>query len=471
MKKKLYLKSIYVLLLLTYLLSSCEQENPFSIPIIETQENKDLLQILDSIERNPNWSMMPLQDLKNQFTTGSEPFQITSHLVIKGYVVSSDESGNFFKEFYLQDHPTQPTASFKIVLNLTNSYNRFNIGREVYLYLKDLYIGETISGDGVTAIGGKLDGDEIEVISQNQLPTHLFRTTTTENIIPLPMTFAAINQSHIGLFVEFNEVHFSEDSKRKPYVDQLDDFDTQRIMIGCEGFDFTEFLLETSTFAVFKNELLPEKGGRIAGIITKTYNGNAFILALNTPKDVEMENEICEVINIETYDIVLLEENFEDTAGVIAIPGWTNFNEQGTKLWQSYTDEDSGSKAAKIGSFFSGNDATVSWLITKGISLNSVQNAFLSFETSNSFADGSELEVLISSNWNGELTSISSATWEILPAIIAKDSDSYEQWIHSSYVSLAAYTGTIYIAFKYIGNGNEAFDGTFELDTIQIIGN
>ena len=42
-----------------------------------------------------------------------------------------------------------------------DSYNQFNIGREVYIYLKDLFIGEVRGGDGVFTIGSSMNGDEL----------------------------------------------------------------------------------------------------------------------------------------------------------------------------------------------------------------------------------------------------------------------------------------------------------------------
>lgn len=452
-------------------LFSCINDDAFTIPDIGLEENNALEKILDSLETSSNWTFITIAELKNQFTSGSNPFQITSNQVLKGYVVSSDQTGNFFKEFYLQDHPKNPTTGIKIALNLTNSYNRFNIGREVYIHLKDLYIGEMLLGDGVTAIGGKLEGNEVVMLTENQIQTHLFRSQNTEIITPLSLTFAAINKSHIGLFVAVNDVHFSPELNGKPYVDQIDDFDTQRIMQSCEGFDYTNFILETSTYALFKNEILPSGSGAISGIVTKTYHGDNFVLVINTTSDVQMSGGLCNLLAIEDYPIVLLEEDFEATSGVIDILSWTNYKEAGTKLWRSYVDEDSGSRAAKIGSYSSGNDQTIAWLISPAINLSSVNEAFLSFETSNSFSDGSDLEVLISSDWNGEEANIGMATWYALPANIVKDSDDYSSWVHSSYLSLLEYTGNIYIAFKYTGSGHENFDGTFELDTIKIIAN
>ena len=56
---------------------------------------------------------------------------------------SSDFTGNFYKEFFIQNAPENATDAIKITLNQVDSYNQFNIGREVYISLKGLYLGES----------------------------------------------------------------------------------------------------------------------------------------------------------------------------------------------------------------------------------------------------------------------------------------------------------------------------------------
>ena len=50
----------------------------------------------------------------------------------------------------------------------------------------------------------------------------------------------------------------------------------------------------------------------------------------------------------------------------------------------------------------------------------------LSFETSNSFANGSKLEVFISTDFDGNKDHIKQATWTILPAKIVSNGISFK---------------------------------------------
>jgi hypothetical protein len=157
--------------------------------------------------------------------------------------------------------------------------------------------------------------------------------------------------------------------------------------------------VETSSFASFANNGLPEGGGTINAVVSRDFGGDFTVLVLNSADDVNMTGERCTPSVIEDFSTILLHQDFEATSGEIRIPNWTNYIEAGSKKWRSYTDANSLSRAANIGSFRSSDDHTISWLITEGVNLDTTLEEYLSFETSTSFADGSTLEVFISENW------------------------------------------------------------------------
>jgi len=450
---------------------TCVEDGDFTIPeSLGIEENKDIAKILDSISAE-TLQLKTIGQIKKLYIKGNNPLEVTSNIIVKGYVISSDKSGNFYKEFYMQDAPENPAAGIKIALNLSNSYNKFNIGREVYIRLKGLYIGETNSGNGIITIGGKVkttDITEIENVTVNQIPNHIYRSETTKEIIPKVIDFAQINETNIGTFITLENVFFDAELSGKSYVDPKEDFDTQRKIKTCLGLGYDGVLLETSSFSRFSNETLPEKAGSINAIVSKDFGGNFIVLNLNNTNDVVMDEERCSPLPIADFTTVLLDENFDDQSGDITVLNWMNYREKGTKSWRSYTDSYAQSKAARVGSKNSGDVNTTSWLITKEINLGTTSQEFLSFETSNSFANGSELEVLISTDFNGEENNITTANWTVLPAKIVSDGEGYKNWIHSTYIDLSTYSGAAYIAFKYSGNSNVDFDGTYELDNIII---
>ena len=146
------INKISILAFITLFAYSCVQDDDYSVPqSIGLEENQKLVQLLSEIE-NGSADLMSISEVKNLFVNG-EVNEIESNLVVKGYVSSSDSTGNFYKEFYMQDDIENPTAGIKVSINQVDSYNQFNVGREVYIKLQGLYVGETNSGDGVIAIG------------------------------------------------------------------------------------------------------------------------------------------------------------------------------------------------------------------------------------------------------------------------------------------------------------------------------
>ena len=202
-------KAIILIAFLTTINFSCVQDDDYSIPeSIGLEENQDLIQLIEQINSGVV-DLMTISQVKSFFVSG-EVTLIESNIAVKGYVVSSDMTGNFYKEFYMQDEPSNPTAGIKVVLNQVDSYNQFNIGREVYIKLQNLYIGETNSGDGVVAIGGSLNqyGNEIESITENMAAETILRSSNTTEIIPLSLNLSQINDSHIGTYVQAENVQF-----------------------------------------------------------------------------------------------------------------------------------------------------------------------------------------------------------------------------------------------------------------------
>ncbi|RIA10441.1 uncharacterized protein DUF5017 [Flavobacteriaceae bacterium MAR_2010_72] len=461
----------YLIGVMALFVTSCVQDDDYSIPkSLGIEENRRLEALLNS-----STSAISIAQLKQLFVPG-ETTEIISDIYVKGYVTSSDASGNFYKEFYIQDAPENPTAAIKVALNQTFSYNQFNQGREVYIALKGLFIGEIRTNDGVITIGGISNADnEVEAMTAKQIPEHIFRSTNTETITPLNIPLSLITNKHIGMLITSNNVELISGHIGKHYVEPTADFDTQRTLQSCSGFNYFYFGLETSVFADFKQEILPSGNGSITGIVTKTFNGSNLVLVLNDLNGVNLKGERCSLLNPSNFSI-LISEDFQSSINNanVNITGWTNFAEAGTRVWRVITTSDSGnsgSKIASMGAFNSGQESNIAWLISPSINLDAQGLEFLNFQSSNSFSDNSELEVLISTNWDGTTGNISSANWTALPAAIVSDSEYFQNWVDSGLVDLSGYSGTAYIAFKYIGGDNAAnnFDGNYEIDNFKIL--
>ena len=146
--KTINLKNYLLALLTNVAIVSCVQDDDFSVPeSVGDEENKALTVILDSIATTAI-DVVTISELKAMYNSDPNgdgdnydaiPFRVDTDIVIIGYVSTSDLTGNFYKELYLQDSPENPTAAIKVILNQVDSYNRFNKGREVYIRLRPVY--------------------------------------------------------------------------------------------------------------------------------------------------------------------------------------------------------------------------------------------------------------------------------------------------------------------------------------------
>ncbi|WP_246073333.1 DUF5689 domain-containing protein [Formosa sediminum] len=445
---------------------SCVQDDDFSVPNqLNIEEQQTIIDIQDGL-KNGTYTEISIEALKQQFVAG-EVVQFASNSVVKGYVSSSDKTGNFYKELYLQDQPSNPTAAINIVLNQVDSYNQFNLGREVYILLQDLFLGETASE--ILAIGGAADGNRIDLMSENQIKTHLFRSLITEDLTPLELNFSDINENYIGMYVLISNVEFPEYLIGQSYFNAIDDFDTQRKMQRCEGFSYEEFSLETSSFATFKNEILPSENGTIKGIISKSYGGDDFVLVLNDTKDVALTNTRCSPLNADDF-VVVFEETFNDAIDeqILDTEGWINFAERGQVLWTEQIYSKNG--YAEFGTFGANDTSNVGWLVSPGINLDENLNAFLNFNLAQHHLTSvrNTIDVLISTDFNG--TDVLNATWLEIEAKVPTKYDEWYTFKDSGLIDLSNFSETVYIAFKVTGSGtNEALDGAYQLDDFRIL--
>ena len=460
MKTLSYLK-VSLLILVLGCVTSCVQDDEYTIPNGIGEDLTDGLTLNTTIAAaKASWS-----------GSGTTEFESSEELYMSGYVVSSDAGGNFYKELYIQDDPTNPTSAVRLALDQTDLYTTFEFGRLVYVKLNELHIG---LGDGdVLTIGAK-DGDEITELNSNVINEHVVRSNTVATVTGLPLNFADITTNHIGMFVTIDntQVNGAKDGSLPFFNESVDEYDTKHVMQQCT--DGSTFLLETSAFANFSQLSVPGLNGSISGIISQDFSGDSLILALNEAADINYENTRCDIdcgLATSVGTNVLFSDNFDSYGSGSTITGsWTNFSESGSETWEAYSGSQAiGTRSARIGAYQSGDASTINWLITPSIDFDAQEGEVLTFQTSNSFSDGSTLVVLFSNDWDGTTANINSATWQtVSKATVVPDSQWYTDWVDSGNVDLSCATGIGYIAFKYIGSGDSNFDGTYELEGVSI---
>ena len=93
------IKKISIIIFVSIITFSCVQDDDYSVPqSVGLEENENLTQLLSEID-NGSADLISISEAKNYFIE-DEVNLIESNLVVKGYVISSDFTGNFYKEFY-----------------------------------------------------------------------------------------------------------------------------------------------------------------------------------------------------------------------------------------------------------------------------------------------------------------------------------------------------------------------------------
>lgn len=462
MKKITYILLSVLAITLTFY--SCVEDTDYETPQIACEEP-----VLTG-------NNVPLSNIVTQWVTNlSESpvltFDVDYEDYITVYVTSSDETGNFYKELFVQDSQSEPTTAVKLSIDVQDLYAKYQPGRKLYVYLRGLAIGLNQSGELMMAEVN--DTGISDFIRENKAQSNIKRNCDAVAITPLSVeTPLEINGSHFGMYVKFDNVQFDHLELGKNFVDPLDSFDTHLSINSC--IDYSTIQLETSTFADFKNTPIPEGMGSVEGIITRDYGDDFYVLRVNGPEAFTFDGVRCDpncTFALEQGTTNLFSEDFESLLinDPVSGNGWTNYTEEGSETWEIYNDANSLGKSARIGSFSSGDASTIAWLITPPIDFDAQDAETFVFKTSNSFSDGSNLQLLYSTDWDGTEANITSATWDVFPVgYIVEDSEFYVDWFDSGIIDLSCEEGMTYFAFKYTGSGVAEFDGTYELDEISI---
>lgn len=471
---------LFTLLFALMVVVSCVKDDDYDVPNTQvTAPDIDQSKVID---------ISALRDLllQEQNTSGNPdallPFE-DSDKFITGYVISSDEGGNYFEEMVLQNSPTSPNAGVKVLVDVNPLFTTFEFGRKIYVRLNNLTVGIS---SGVLTLGVG-NGNNIEKIAESNLFDFLIRDVEVATIEPLPIAFEDFSDENTNLYIRLNNVQFNRDEvlgdNRKSFAGEPDDrFDGERTLESCET--GAAAIFSTSTFSDFKSVLLPLGSGTLDGILSYDFFGENYNIVVNDPSSINFDStDRCDPTEVDCGlatakgTNVLFTDFFETQTPGNAITGngWTNYIEAGSEQWEAYTatgNNPSLGISARMQGFNSGDDSNIAWLITPQVNFDNQDGETLNFKTSNSFSDGSTLQLLFSSDWDGNPANVKTATWDLIPAAyITQDSDPFGSWFPSGNVSLDCITGSGYIGIKFVGSGNAAFDGTYEFDEIVINSN
>lgn len=387
--------------------------------------------------------------------------------IIEAYVVSSDESGNFFKTISFQTLATAstPAIGFSVPVDASNLYIDYRIGNKVYLKLKDQYTDVSYGGVRIGSIYvNSYNEGGVGRLSQNDYKNVLHASCTTlgEDLLVRRLTIPdLVSDANINTLVELSDVQFTEAAIGRHYFEATNNVGgaTNWSLIDKFG---NQVLFRTSSYADFAQSMVPGGNGKVRGVLTKF--GSDYQLLARSEKDVVMTAPRIVPFFSQDFQTVVDKTN-------LSLPGWANIVQSGTIFWKGTVY--SGNGYAEFNTTGAKVLSNIAWLISPKIDMDTHTNEILTFRTAQHHLDVdsplNSLEVYISSNFDG--LNVTKATWIPLKVILPKQATPWYQFVGSGGVDLSTYTGKINIAFKYTGSGkNLALDGAFQVDDVQVFG-
>ena len=167
---------------------------------------------------------MTIAELKALYTKHGTPIEIEDEIIIKGQVVSSDESGNIYRELYIQD----ATGAIDVKIGKSSMYNDYKIGQWIYVNCQGLTLGEygyksgNNGGAGMLQLGmedptGTYETAYIDV--QAIIDSHIFRGAMGTPIAPVELAEADVMKAeNIGKYVTLRGLTYSKEQFALVYI-------------------------------------------------------------------------------------------------------------------------------------------------------------------------------------------------------------------------------------------------------------
>lgn len=453
------------LLFIVLLLNSCVKTDDYEVP--------KAIDIEDNFEGNVT-SISAIKGNYKPVDGAIYTFQNTETF-LEGFVISSDEAGNFYKKLIIQDRAANPTSGIQILVDNASLFSTYEFGRKIYIKLDGLSLW---FNNGVFQLGIQIRGD-VEAIPATLIDEHIIRSSITAEIEALSLDISEFNESYRNLYIRLEDIQFNKnlvrEEKRFTFAsDVIDRFDGERQIESCST--GSSSFLSTSTYSNFKSLLLPQFSGSLEGVLTRNFYDDHFVVILNSPEDLNFENDSrCDPMFLKCGENetrgskVLFEENFVGISNenILDTRGWTNVNVYGgnERFEDGILNSD---RYIRISAFNTQENPLEAWLITPGISLKEASDAVLSFDIKSSYDNGILLSVLISTDFTGNPLS---TEWQLLDAKIPVGPTSqYGTGFTNSKIDISCLDGTVHVAFRYLGAAPDKTT-TYDIDNIRVTAN
>lgn len=412
---------------------------------------------LDGIQKDPckfdpqSSQRISIRDLKQLSYVGNYS-TITQNLYVKAVVTANDETGNFYKQIYIQDE----TGGIGLKINKNKLFQdyRFMVGRTLFIKLDGLNIGKSF---GETQLGMPYNNN-LGGIEEQDLYKFVFNAGEgLATVTPIVKNIEELTPNDVGTLVKIPNVQFSlanfnnnDLTSPKTFTDGTNY--TIRTLENCAG---STLNVSTSKFANFANNLLEAGRGYAIGIYTQNFNN--YNLMLVNALGADLDDPRCDGT---TPPTILVFEGFDSNP---LIADWLSYSVTGDEKWD-YQQFGNPKPSVVMKGYNGGNKKNRDYLISKEISLTGYSQYYLSFDSDVKY-NGEPLKVLITTNYTGNPET---TQWTQLDATLDSNSNDFNTWTNSGSISLAAFKNKkVRVAFLY--NSSESAAPTWQIDNFKIV--
>lgn len=228
----------------------------------------------------PEATNIAIKDLKALI--GERAVVIEQDIIIGGYVTSSDQAGNFYKSFTIED----ATGGAEIMAGLYDTHNTYPLGAYQTVHLEGCAIGQHY---GITQIGmppASYSTYPTEYFSsQVLLDRHIHRYAVIKHIAPEPLLIADLEPSMCGRLVNIGDLHYDKEQTSAIWNEEAEGrWMGYNIFVNEKG---EKIAVYTSEYADYAQKQLPTGKVAITGILQRGKVGNEeiYMIKMRDEKD------------------------------------------------------------------------------------------------------------------------------------------------------------------------------------------
>lgn len=225
-----------------------------------------------------------ISEIKAKYVPG-EITAIGENKYMRGVVAADDESGNIFKSLILQDD----VAGMTVLVDLVEMHQVYFRGREVFVNVKDLFIGDF---NGLIQIGAGEDADG----DMLRIPETIAREIVLPGkfigeVEPIDLTINELNDQYQSMLVRLSDVQFIANEVGTTFADPSNPAGPRSLNKTVENCNGDNITVRNSGFADFASATIPADQGSLTAVYGVF--GSTQQLTIRDLNDVAFTNQRC----------------------------------------------------------------------------------------------------------------------------------------------------------------------------------